>query len=392
MAVNVTELKEQFAELFGGGGEIKAYFAPGRVNLIGEHTDYNGGHVFPCALTIGTYGIIRPRSDRKLRFYSVNFSEMGIVESSLDDLIPGDTAGWTNYPKGIMWTFEKRGYHLTAGADLLFYGDIPAGSGLSSSASLEVLTGLMLRDTFGFQISMVDLALIGQYSENNYNGMNCGIMDQFASAMGKKDCAIFLDTSNLNYEYAPVRLPDARIVITNSNVKHSLVSSAYNDRRSESEAALKALQTVTDIRTLGDLTEAQFEQYKDAIKDPVCRKRAKHAVYENRRTIHAVEALKNNDIETFGRLINDSHVSLRDDYETSCEETDLLAELAWKVPGVLGSRITGGGFGGCTVSIVKKDCVDLFVETLSKAYKEKTGIQAEFYVVDIGDGAHPLDN
>lgn len=392
MAVNVTELKEQFAELFGGGGEIKAYFAPGRVNLIGEHTDYNGGHVFPCALTIGTYGIIRPRSDRKLRFYSVNFSEMGIVESSLDDLIPDDAAGWTNYPKGIMWTFEKRGYHLTAGADLLFYGDIPAGSGLSSSASLEVLTGLMLRDTFGFRISMVDLALIGQYSENNYNGMNCGIMDQFASAMGKKDCAIFLDTSNLNYEYAPVRLPDARIVITNSNVKHSLVSSAYNDRRNESEAALKALQTVTDIRTLGDLTEAQFEQYKDAIKDPVCRKRAKHAVYENQRTIHAVEALKNNDIETFGRLINDSHVSLRDDYETSCEETDLLAELAWKVPGVLGSRITGGGFGGCTVSIVKKDCVDLFVETLSKAYKEKTGIQAEFYVVDIGDGAHPLDN
>lgn len=392
MTVNVTELKEQFAELFGSGGEIKAYFAPGRVNLIGEHTDYNGGHVFPCALTIGTYGIIRPRSDRKLRFYSVNFSEMGIVESSLDDLIPDDAAGWTNYPKGIMWTFEKRGYHLTAGADLLFYGDIPAGSGLSSSASLEVLTGLMLRDTFGFQISMVDLALIGQYSENNYNGMNCGIMDQFASAMGKKDCAIFLDTSNLNYEYAPVRLPDARIVITNSNVKHSLVSSAYNDRRNESEAALKALQTVTDIRTLGDLTEAQFEQYKDAIKDPVCRKRAKHAVYENQRTIHAVEALKNNDIETFGRLINDSHVSLRDDYETSCEETDLLAELAWKVPGVLGSRITGGGFGGCTVSIVKKDCVDLFVETLSKAYKEKTGIQAEFYVVDIGDGAHPLDN
>lgn len=392
MTVNVTELKEQFAALFGGGGEIKAYFAPGRVNLIGEHTDYNGGHVFPCALTIGTYGIIRPRSDRKLRFYSVNFSEMGIVESSLDDLIPDDAAGWTNYPKGIMWTFEKRGYHLTAGADLLFYGDIPAGSGLSSSASLEVLTGLMLRDTFGFRISMVDLALIGQYSENNYNGMNCGIMDQFASAMGKKDCAIFLDTSNLNYEYAPVRLPDAKIVITNSNVKHSLVSSAYNDRRNESEAALKALQTVTDIRTLGNLTEAQFEQYKDAIKDPVCRKRAKHAVYENQRTIHAVEALKNNDIETFGRLINDSHVSLRDDYETSCEETDLLAELAWKVPGVLGSRITGGGFGGCTVSIVKKDCVDLFVETLSKAYKEKTGIQAEFYVVDIGDGAHPLDN
>ena len=392
MAVNVAELREQFETLFGSGGKVKAYFAPGRVNLIGEHTDYNGGHVFPCALTIGTYGIIRPRSDRRLRLYSVNFSDMGIVESSLDDLVPSDEAGWTNYPKGIMWTFEKRGYHLTSGADLLFYGDIPAGSGLSSSASLEVLTGLMLRDTFGFEISMVDLALIGQYSENNFNGMNCGIMDQFASVMGRKDCAIFLDTSNLNYEYAPVRLPDARIVITNSNVKHSLVSSAYNDRRNESEAALKALKTVVDIETLGDLTEAQFEQYKDAIKDPVCQKRAKHAVYENQRTIHAVEALKRNDIATFGKLINDSHVSLRDDYETSCEETDILAELAWNVPGVLGSRITGGGFGGCTVSIVNKDSVDLFIKTLDKAYKEKTGIQAEFYVVDIGDGAHRLED
>ena len=245
----------------------------------------------------------------------------------------------------------------------------------------------MLRDTFGFEISMVDLALIGQYSENNFNGMNCGIMDQFASAMGKKDCAIFLDTSNLNYEYAPVKLPDARIVITNSN----LVSSAYNDRRNESEAALKALQTVADIKTLGDLSEAAFEAHKDAIQDPVCQKRAKHAVYENQRTIHAVEALKNNDIETFGKLINASHLSLRDDYETSCKETDILAELAWEIPGVLGSRITGGGFGGCTVSIVKKESVDLFIQTLDKAYTEKTGIKAEFYVVDIGDGAHALD-
>jgi galactokinase len=391
MAVNVAELKEKFTELFGGGGEIKAYFAPGRVNLIGEHTDYNGGHVFPCALTIGTYGIIRPRTDRKVRFYSLNFTDLGLVETSLDDLVPNEAAGWTNYPKGVMWTFEKKGYHLPAGADILIYGDIPAGSGLSSSASLEVLTGLMLRDTFGFDISMVDLALIGQYSENNFNGMNCGIMDQFASAMGKQDNAIFLDTNTLKYEYAPVKLPDAKIVITNSNVKHSLVSSAYNDRRRESETALHDLQKVVDIKTLGDLTEAQFEQYKDAISDPICRKRAKHAVYENQRTIHAVEALKANDIVTFGKLINASHVSLRDDYETSCEETDILTELAWSVPGVLGSRITGGGFGGCTVSIVKNEDVDLFIQTLDAAYTEKTGIKAEFYVVDIGDGAHALD-
>ena len=391
MAVSVQELKDKFKELFGGEGDIHAYFAPGRVNLIGEHTDYNGGHVFPCALTIGTYGIIRPRADRKLRFYSVNFSGLGIIETFLDELVPEEAADWTNYPKGVMWTFEKRGYHLPTGADILIYGDIPAGSGLSSSASLEVLTGLMLRDTFGFDISMVDLALIGQYSENNFNGMNCGIMDQFASAMGKKDCAIFLDTATLEYEYAPIKLPDAKIVITNSKVKHSLVSSAYNDRRRECETALKELQAVVDIKTLGDLTEEQFEAHKDAIQDPVCRKRAKHAVYENQRTIRAVDALKANDIETFGRLMNETHISLRDDFEVSCAETDLLAELAWQVPGVLGSRITGGGFGGCTVSIVKNESVDLFIQSLDRPYEEKTGHKAEFYVVDVGDGAHALD-
>ena len=387
MEFTMQQLQDKFAELYGTEGEPKAYFAPGRVNLIGEHTDYNGGHVFPCALTIGTYGLIRPRKDRTVRFYSMNFDTMGVVTTSLDDLVPNDEAGWTNYPKGVMWTFEKRGFQLPAGADILIYGDIPAGSGLSSSASLEVLTGIMLRDTFGFDISMVDLALIGQYSENNFNG----IMDQFASAMGKKDCAIFLDTNTLHYEYAPVKLPDARIVITNSKVKHSLVSSAYNDRRRESETALKDLQTVMDIKTLGDLTEEQFEAHKDAIKDPICQKRAKHAVYENQRTIHAVEALKANDIVTFGKLINESHISLRDDYETSCEETDILAELAWQIPGVYGSRITGGGFGGCTVSIVKNDAIDTFIDKVGSVYKEKTGHTAEFYVVDIGDGARPLN-
>ena len=390
MEFTMQQLQDKFAELYGTEGEPKAYFAPGRVNLIGEHTDYNGGHVFPCALTIGTYGLIRPRKDRTVRFYSMNFDTMGVVTTSLDDLVPNDEAGWTNYPKGVMWTFEKRGYKLPAGADILIYGDIPAGSGLSSSASLEVLTGIMLRDTFGFDISMVDLALIGQYSENNFNGMNCGIMDQFASAMGKKDCAIFLDTNTLHYEYAPVKLPDARIVITNSKVKHSLVSSAYNDRRRECETALAMLQKVVDIQTLGDLTEAQFEQYKDAITDPICQKRAKHAVYENQRTIRAVKALQQGDLEEFGRLINASHVSLRDDYETSCAETDLLASLAWKIPGVLGSRITGGGFGGCTVSIVKNDAIDTFIGEIGPVYEKETGHKAEFYIVDIGDGAHKL--
>ncbi len=385
------KLVQKFTELYGSEGSPRSYFAPGRVNLIGEHTDYNGGHVFPCALTLGTYAVVKDREDSLVRFYSMNFASRGIITGDLNDLTPKEKASWTNYPMGVMWAFEKRGCHLTHGLDIAIYGDIPNGSGLSSSASLEVLTGLILKDTFGFeQLSMQDLALIGQYSENNFNGMNCGIMDQFASAMGKKDCAIFLDTSTLNFEYAPVKLPDAKIVITNSKVKHSLVGSAYNDRRNECETALKELQAVVDIKTLGDLTEEEFEAHKDAITSDICRKRAKHAVYENQRTVRAVNALKGNDIEEFGRLMNASHVSLRDDYEVSCEEIDILVDLAWQIPGVIGSRITGGGFGGCTVSIVKNDAVDTFIETLGSKYKEKVGHEAKFYVVDIGEGAHKL--
>ena len=384
-------LNETFEELFGAGGEIRAYFAPGRVNLIGEHTDYNGGHVFPCALTIGTYGLARKREDKRLRFYSMNFPEDGVIESSLDDLKPAEEAGWTNYPKGVMWAFEARGHKLPWGVDFLVYGDIPNGSGLSSSASLEVLTGWMLKDIHGIEsLSGQELAVIGQYAENHFNGMNCGIMDQFASAMGKKDSAIFLDTSTLEFEYAPVALPDARIVITNSKVKHSLVGSAYNDRRNESEQALKDLQQVVHIETLGDLTEEAFEEHKMAIKDPVCRKRAKHAVYENQRTIKAYNALKADDLEAFGKYMNASHISLRDDYEVSCDEIDILVDLAWQIPGVIGSRMTGGGFGGCTVSIVKNDAVDDFIEKVGEGYQARTGHRAEFYVVDVGEGAHRL--
>lgn len=386
-----TQLLEKFKEIYGAEGEIFTYFAPGRVNLIGEHTDYNGGHVFPCALTLGTYGIVRKREDNKLRFYSVNFEKLGVIETSLDDLTPSKQAGWTNYPKGVMWAFEKRGFKLPSGLDILIYGNIPNGSGLSSSASLEVLTGLILKEQFGFDVSMVDIAQIGQYSENNFNGCNCGIMDQFASAMGKKDHAIFLDTNTLEFEYAPVVLEDAKIVIINSKVKHSLVDSAYNDRRTECETALRELQEVLDIKTLGDLTEEEFEANKDAIKSEIRQKRAKHAVYENQRAIKAVAALKDNDVETFGKLMNASHTSLRYDYEVSCEEIDILVDLAWETEGVIGSRITGGGFGGCTVSIVKNEAVDNFVESIGKAYEEKVGHKAEFYVVDIGDGAHTLN-
>ncbi|MDE7277729.1 MAG: galactokinase [Lachnospiraceae bacterium] len=381
---------KKFEEIFGDIKDVNVYFAPGRVNMIGEHTDYNGGHVFPCALTIGTYVAARKREDDKLRFYSMNFDRLGVIESSIVDLKPEKEAEWTNYPKGVMWAFEKRGFKMPCGLDIVLNGNIPNGSGLSSSASLEVVTGYMLRDLFGFDVTNVDLALIGQYSENNFNGMNCGIMDQFASAMGKKDNAIFLDTADLSYEYAPLVLEGAKIVVTNSKVKHSLVDSEYNVRRSECEKALEELQTVVDIKGLGDLSEEQFEQYKSAIGDDVRVRRAKHAVYENRRTIRAVEALKNNDLKLFGELMNASHVSLRDDYQVSCDEIDVLVEEAWKVPGVIGSRITGGGFGGCTVSIVKDEAVAEFQEKVGAAYRERVGKDADFYVVEIGDGPAKL--
>lgn len=386
------KLFDMFAELFGNSEGARFYFSPGRVNLIGEHTDYNGGHVFPCALTLGTYGAARKREDNKIHLYSMNLDSFGVVEASLDDLTNKKEYNWANYPLGIVWAFKEKGHTITSGFDMVIWGNIPNGSGLSSSASLEVLTGVILTDLFEIKdLSMTDLALIGQYSENNFNGCNCGIMDQFAVAMGKKDHAIFLDTSDLSYEYAPCVLDGAKIVITNSKVKHSLVDSAYNDRRNECAAALKALQSELDIQALGDLTPEEFEAHKSLIKDEIQLQRAKHAVYENQRTIDAVTALKAGDIESFGKLMNQSHISLRDDYDVSCEEIDILVDLAWKIPGVLGSRITGGGFGGCTVSIVKDESIDTFIETIGKTYLEKVGHEAEFYTVDIGDGASRLD-
>ncbi len=377
---------KKFAEVFGSEDGAEAFFAPGRVNLIGEHTDYNGGHVFPCALTIGTYAVARKRDDKKLRFYSMNFERLGIIESSLDDLKPSKEAGWTNYPKGVIWAFGEKGYKVDCGFDILLNGNIPNGSGLSSSASVEVVTGYILSEMLGLDIPNQELAIIGQFSENNFNGVNCGIMDQFAIAMGKKDNAIFLDTSDLSFEYAPIKLEGAKIVISCSNKKRGLGDSKYNERRAECEEALGEIQSGMGINTLGDLDEEQFEKVKMAIKDEDRRKRAKHAVYENQRTIKAVNALKNNDIELFGKLMNESHVSLRDDYEVTGEELDTLVEEAWKVDGVIGSRMTGAGFGGCTVSIVKDEAVDTFIENVGKSYKEKIGYAADFYVVEIGHG------
>lgn len=378
---------ENFEKAYGKKENVKAYFAPGRVNLIGEHTDYNGGHVFPCALTIGTYAAAAKRDDRMIQLFSLNQDKVGVVSFCLDDTIaPSESAGWTNYPMGVVWAFEKRGMKLDTGFDMVIYGNIPNGSGLSSSASLEVLTGFVLRDLYGFEVTNQELALIGQYSENNFNGCNCGIMDQFAVAMGQENSAIFLDTADLSFEYAPIKLEGAKIIVTNTNKKHKLTDSQYNARRSMCEEALSILQKKLDIKGLGDLSIEEFEANKALLTDPDMQKKAKHAVYENQRTIEAVKALKNGDLEHFGKLMRQSHESLRDDYDVTGIELDTLAEEAWKVPGVIGSRMTGGGFGGCTVSIVKDEAIDNFKKTVGENYKNKIGYEATFYTVEIGGG------
>ena len=384
------DLIEIFEKIFGTEGEYRAYFAPGRVNLIGEHIDYNGGHVFPCALTIGTYGVARKRKDKILRFYSMNFKEKGIIESSIDNLVYKKEDDWTNYPKGVIWALQKKGYKIDKGMDILIYGNIPNASGLSSSASLEVLTGFILMKLFNLDISFTDLALYSQYAENKFVGVNCGIMDQFAIAMGKKDHGIFLNTSNLSYEYAPLILADAKIVIMNTNKRRGLGDSKYNQRRRECEQALSGLQKVVPVKELGDLTEEEFEDYKSAIKNPIHVKRAKHAVYENQRTIKAVKALKNKDIALFGQLMNDSHLSLQQDYEVTGIELDTIVEAALRQEGVIGARMTGAGFGGCGVSIVKEAAIENFIKNVGKEYKEKIGYDASFYVVETGNGPEVL--
>ncbi len=384
------KIRTKFEELFGNEGEIKEYFAPGRVNLIGEHTDYNGGHVFPCALTMGTYAVARKRNDNKIRLYSMNFENLGILESTIDDLKYNKNEDWINYPKSMVWALKEDGFNIDRGFDIVYLGTIPNGAGLSSSASIEVLTGFVLKDLFGLDVDMTKIALLGQKAENKYIGVNCGIMDQFIIANGKKDCAIFLDTANLEYEYAPVKLENAKIVIMNTNKKRGLGDSKYNERRAECEEALKELQQKLDIKSLGELTEQEFEENKYLIKSEIRQKRAKHAVYENQRTVKAVEALKENKIDLFGKLMIASHNSLRDDYEVTGKELDTLVEESLKQDGVIGARMTGAGFGGCAVSIVKSDKVDDFIKNVGKGYKDKIGYNADFYAVEIGDGPRKI--
>lgn len=387
----IDEMRSVYAKIFGSESEAESFFSPGRVNLIGEHTDHEGGYVFPCAITFGIYALAMKRPERKLRMYSMNFDSESdsYFEISFDDVHEKLTGSrsWVNYPLGIVSILKKHGYEFDSGVDILYNGNLPDGAGLSSSAALEVLTVKIFSELLGLNIDGVKAALYSQEAENNFVGMHCGIMDQFAVSMGKKHHAVLLNCSTLDYSYVPLELGDSRIIITNSNVPHSLVGSEYNLRREQCESALKDIQKVKDVSCLCGLTPDEFTKVSDSIHDPVTLKRARHAVYENARALKAADALRAGDLITFGKLMNESHISLRDDYQVTVPEIDSLVELEWNCPGVLGSRMTGGGFGGCTVSIVKNDAVDSFIRNVGSEYTRITGRTASFYTVDTSDGA-----
>lgn len=385
------DLVLEFKKKFGEFENIRTFFSPGRVNLIGEHTDYNGGFVFPCALDFGTYAVVRKREDKIFRMYSKNFENLGIIEFSLNELTYKKEDDWANYPKGVIKTFVDHNLDVNSGFDVLFFGNIPNGAGLSSSASIEVLVAVILKNLFNLNIDMVEMVKYCQIAENKFIGVNSGIMDQFAVGMGKKDKAILLDCNSLNYEYVPVELGNMSIVIANTNKKRGLADSKYNERRASCEAAVEELnKNGVNIKYLGELTVEEFEKLKHFIKDEEHLKRARHAVNENERTKEAVNVLKAGNIEKFGKLMNESHISLRDDYEVTGMELDSLVEAAWEENGVIGSRMTGAGFGGCTVSIVKNENVESFIKNVGEKYKRKTGLNASFYVANIGNGAGEL--
>ncbi|MBM7702588.1 galactokinase [Metabacillus iocasae] len=386
----IDQLKIDFMKIFPGEEEVRVFFAPGRVNLIGEHTDYNGGYVFPCALSIGTYAVVRKRQDQLVRMYSLNFKDVEIVQFSLDSLLYEKSHDWANYPKGVMDVLIKKGHHLSTGFDVLFYGNIPNGAGLSSSASIELATAVVINELFHLNLEMVELVKISQQAENEFIGVSCGIMDQFAIGMGKEDHAVLLNCQTLDFTYSPLKLQDASLIISNTNKRRGLADSKYNERRYECDMALRDLQKELSISSLGELTKEQFEAHKHLIKNELHQKRAKHAVYENERTKEAVVKLQAGDIAGFGRLMNESHRSLRDDYEVTGTELDALVEAAWNQEGVIGSRMTGAGFGGCTISIVKDAYIETFIQEVKDSYTKTTGLIPDFYVVQVGSGAREL--
>ena len=388
--MEVNEMKKAYKEAFGNEAEA-VYFAPGRVNLIGEHTDYNGGFVFPAALSFGTYLLLRKNGSQVVNFRSLNIPGQQ-VQVSLDKLTePLPNRSWANYPLGVFAQYVKRGVKFTEGYDIMIWGNVPNGAGLSSSAALEVVTAFALNDQLGAGLNRTDLAKIGQKAEHEFALVMCGIMDQFASANGKEDHAIFLNCDTLEFEHVPVKLEGVKVVISNTHSPHKLDSGAYNDRVAQCKLAVEQISAVRPIKYLAELTEADFKEVEHAITDEVAHKRARHVVSEVQRTTDAVKALQEGNLELFGKLMNASHVSLRDDYEVTGPELDTMAEEAWKIDGVIGSRMTGGGFGGCTVSLVKDETIDKFIEEVGKAYEAKIGLKPDFYVAQIGDGAKKVE-
>lgn len=387
--MDIQQLNQAFTAVFGTEADA-TFFSPGRINLIGEHTDYNGGHVFPAAITLGTYGAARKREDKKLRFYSGNFEDLGIIEVDLDNLVFDKADNWTNYAKGVLKFLQEAGHVINSGFEAYVFGNIPNGAGLSSSASLELLIGIIAEELFGLTLDRLDLVKIGKQTENEFIGVNSGIMDQFAIGMGADSRAIYLDTNTLEYELVPLDLQDNVIVIMNTNKRRELADSKYNERRAECETAVEELNAVLDIKTLGELTSQEFDKYAYLIKDANRIKRARHAVSENERTLRALEALQAGQLEDFGRLVNASHVSLEHDYEVTGVELDTLAHTAWEQEGVLGARMTGAGFGGCGIAIVAKDKVDAFTENVGRIYTEKIGYAPSFYIAEIAGGSRVL--
>jgi galactokinase len=388
--MNLTELKKRFDVLFGQEN-MKAFFSPGRINLIGEHTDYNGGNVFPCAITLGTYGLASKREDKLINFYSENFPELGVITIDLDNLEYDSADKWTNYPKGMLKFLKESGYLIDQGLNILYYGNIPNGAGLSSSASIELLTGFIVQTLFDLEIDRLELIKIGQRVENEFIGVNSGIMDQFAVGKGEKDAAILLDCNTLEYELIPVVLEDHSIVIMNTKKRRELADSKYNERRSECEQALEELQKELSISSLGELDEHTFSEHQSILSNENILKRARHAVSENQRTLKAASALKAGKLTEFGKLMNESHISLRDDYEVTGPELDAMVQAAWEQPGVLGARMTGAGFGGCAIAIVENNTINAFIDQVGKQYQEKIGYPGEFYIAQISDGLKILE-
>lgn len=388
MKADKGNLKEEFFRLYGDrANEPVLFYSPGRVNLIGEHTDYNGGYVFPCALDFGTYLLVRRTNGQKVRMNSLNFPGEVTIPVSLNYLPIAKS--WTNYPVGVINEFARKGIGAPA-MEMLFTGDIPNGAGLSSSASIEMVTAVAMNEMTGAELDMMEMVKMAQKAENGFVGMNCGIMDQFAVGFGKKDHAINLNCDSLEYRYAPVNLGNRRLIITNTNKRRGLTDSKYNERRSECEKAVELISAHKPIKNLSELTISDLWMLDSYIPDPVVRKRAKHIVTENGRTLDAIKALENNDIVLLGKLMNESHDSLCIDYEVTGIELDTLVYEGRKLPGVVGTRMTGAGFGGCTVSIVESRQTEEFILKLGEIYTAKTGLVADFYLPGIGDGARRI--